>query len=222
MPLTIFAPAGLIVNLLLLAFYGVKSALSCMKETNETKKMYYKQMHRFRMVLLWLQAIFGSGAIRLTFWFTWLVGHFFPPDWAARIDRTSCQSLSQGSAADCWVPVSLNLNLTNVLITWQIWILFHLIGTTNRDREDFIARFKQSLLVVGINVAIIPIGKYWPESETYILYVLYPLSFIANMQGLWDLQRSMRLDDIAQVSVVSEYAHWFVFGEYDVEEEHED
>ena len=71
-------------------------------------------------------------------------------------------------------------------------------------------------------MAIIPIGKCWPESETYILYVLYPLSFIANMQGLWDLQRSMRLDDIAQVSVVSEYAHWFVFGTYNVEEEHED
>ena len=96
----------------------------------------------------------------MTFWFTWILGHWFPPDWRARIDRTACQSASNGSAVDCWVPVSLNLNLTNVLITWQIWILFHLIETTDRDREEFIARFKQSLIVVAINVAVIPIGYY--------------------------------------------------------------
>ena len=49
---------GLILNLILLAFYGLKSAFACMRGGKEGRKM-----HRFRMVLLWLQAIFGSGAI---------------------------------------------------------------------------------------------------------------------------------------------------------------
>ena len=118
---------AIILNLPLLTFYGVKNALSCMKKTNETKKEHFKQIHRFRMVVLWLQAIYWIGRHQADLVVyvargAWLVEHWFPPDWAVRIDRVVCQSVSHVSASDCWVAVSLNLNLTNAFITWRIWV----------------------------------------------------------------------------------------------------
>eukprot|EP00580_Thalassiosira_gravida_P011832 CAMPEP_0201632278 /NCGR_PEP_ID=MMETSP0493-20130528/5969_1 /ASSEMBLY_ACC=CAM_ASM_000838 /TAXON_ID=420259 /ORGANISM="Thalassiosira gravida, Strain GMp14c1" /LENGTH=341 /DNA_ID=CAMNT_0048103775 /DNA_START=12 /DNA_END=1037 /DNA_ORIENTATION=- len=214
-----------------LCFYGIKYAIATRHEQDEGRRHNFKRMHRYRMITCWIQGIFGSGAIRVTFWFLWMVGHFFSPVsvWRARIDRGTCQTASQperyeqlGSAESCWVPVFLNLSLTNLLTTWLIWILFRLSEVTDRDRASFLSRFRSSVLVAGISIATVPLGHYWPKSEYYIRGVLWPVSVISRMSSLWDLEKEWNLDHYAKKTRLTTFLHVIVFGNLEGEAEHEE
>ena len=54
---------GLVTDVCLLAFYGIRYAYLHSKEEDEAKKENFKRMHRFRMITCWLQATVGSGTI---------------------------------------------------------------------------------------------------------------------------------------------------------------
>jgi len=219
---------GMCVEVTVLCYYGIMYAVAARNEQDKGKKHYLKRMHRYRMVTCWIQGIFGSGAIRVTFWFLWMVGHFFSPVWRARIDRGTCQTASVdrgeplGSAESCWVPVFLNLSLTNLTNTWLIWILFRLSETTPRDRVSFLSRLRSSLGVVGITIVTVPLGHYWPKTEYYIRGVLIPLSLQSRMSMLWDLEKSWNIDYYARKTRLTNFLHVQVFGNLEEELEHED
>mmetsp|Transcript_34767 Transcript_34767/g.75107 ORF Transcript_34767/g.75107 Transcript_34767/m.75107 type:complete len:488 (-) Transcript_34767:82-1545(-) len=220
---------GMCVEVTVLCYYGIMYAVAARNEQDKGKKHYLKRMHRYRMVTCWIQGIFGSGAIRVTFWFLWMVGHFFSPVWRARIDRGACQSASRpergqqlGSAESCWVPVALNLSLTNLLTTWLIWILFHLSEFTESDRASFIARLKQSILAVVFTIAAVPILYYWSGLELPIKIVLWPLSLISRMQCLWDLYVTFENRVLVRATRLTRFYHGRPFGNPEEQNEHAD
>lgn len=151
-----------------------------------TKGNTAKARHIMRMTSCFIESLFGSGAIRITAWFLWLLGKFLSPHWQNRIDRGTCQMATGdefGSAEHCWVPVYLNLILTEVLLLW-ISILFMEIKEIHVSKSDYLTvkiKFTSMLIMASI---YIPALLYEPI-EAIAKPFAYVFGFLLRVNSVW-------------------------------------
>ena len=176
---------------------ALKYALDSEKAGDKEKKRKLMGMHKLRMVNCYIQTIFGSGAIRVSLWILYLLGHFFSPEIQARIDRGTCQTAAHdergqplGSAENCWVPVFLNLALTNVLNTWLLYVCMVTDEFDGHDVTKFKRRFRMALrvMVAATFVALVP---SWFDNA-FFMYILMALGVISRMSSLYDFVGSWK------------------------------
>lgn len=181
----------------LLCYFGIKYAKQGAKEQRgSTKRETLMNKHKLRMVSCWVQSIFGSGAIRLTLWFLWLIAHFFQskPELMARIDRTTCQTAADaegelGDAKSCWVPVMLNLTLTYVLSCWLLWQLFFIPNgfTSSLDQERFKKHWRSAVACLLLMIITVTVGMAYPKIDDIMEWILIPCGVISHVNVVYDL-----------------------------------
>lgn len=95
-----------------------------------------------------------------------------------------------GSAQDCWVPVFLNLSLSNILILWIEWLYVsvpHSEGSFNSndpvDGKIFMSKVRAVIpLTIALNVVVL-IPKLEPIAK--VLVVVF--SIFTRMNSWWML-----------------------------------
>jgi len=66
-----------IVDAVTMTVSAIRSAIKAQTEEDEVKRKNYQNLHKVKMGFVYIKTTFGSGAIRLTVWFLWLIGKFF-------------------------------------------------------------------------------------------------------------------------------------------------
>lgn len=177
---------AMIVDSLLLCYTGLKFMKDSRKmEPGSKEQESLRNRHKVQMAFCYFHSVFGSGPIRITGWFLWMVGKFFRPELQIRIDRGECQKLGSplGSAENCWVPVFLNLLLTNLLLIWLQWLFLSLpYHQIEKDPHD-VKAIKSSLKsAIGFSAVIIPL-LFFPAADNLFLYPIGIVMGITRMHS---------------------------------------
>lgn len=128
--------------------------------------------HRTMMFMGFVHAIEGSGQIRFTAWYIWIVSRYLPLDIAKLVDTTVCQELSifhggyRAAATDCIFPYMIRMNLLRACTIYFKILFFRL--PMNNPYKKARAVVSQELFdqakLFGISLLSIAIMSLVPQS----------------------------------------------------------
>lgn len=175
----------------LLCINGVWCISKARSSHSKKEKDSWQNKHILRMGMCYFESVFGSGSIRLTAWALWLFAKFWPHKLAMRIDRGICQSYAEcrgqqvGSAQSCFIPVFLNLALTDILILWIEFLFISLPETDFAIDESDLKVFKQKTkAIITAGMMFLPMLLFEQlDNFTYPLLFVYAL--FGRVESIW-------------------------------------
>ena len=187
----IFAYSMSLVDSCILCIDAILAIRKAKSMRSEKEKEKWKSKHIIRICFCYFQSMFGSGFIRVTAWLLWITAKFLPWKYAIRIDRGLCQSNAAcrgqqlGSAEDCFIPVFLNLALTNLLILWTELVFVSVDSQLFKAEENDMKTHKAKVkTVVMVSIIFLPMLLFKSLDDK-----LYPVLFLyvvlSRAESLW-------------------------------------
>ena len=183
-----------------------------------------KFMHRTMMFFGFVHAIEGSGQIRFTAWYIWIISRFLPEKVAPWIDTTVCQEMAfpnnfRAAATHCVFPYMVRMNLLRMMTIYFKLIFFRLpLNKGYRKTKDSIAKeMQQQFQAFATSLVAIAVVEFVP---TYIRDLfhdnLYCILFFGNQLAARTQVRWIPYAIIATLSfLLSQFVPegWIDFGD---------
>ena len=128
--------------------------------------------HRTMMFMGFVHAIEGSGQIRFTAWYIWIISRYLPQAIAKLVDTTVCQELSiwhgvyRAAATHCIFPYMIRMNLLRMCTIYFKMLFFRLpMNSRYEDARRFVSgeMFDQAKLF-GTSLVAIALMSLVPQS----------------------------------------------------------
>ena len=163
-------------------------ALQAILDRNNDRKTQVS-IHKVLMFFGFVHAIEGSGQIRFTAWWIWLISRFIPMRYAVYFDTTVCQGSNyatcpRASAGNCVLAYMIRMNfLRMTTIYWKLCFFriqefAHLVNTKAYVKEELTTQVKTfGILVLAILWIEFRVDERYPWLNAFFSDNLYSLLF---------------------------------------------